>query len=230
MGMESFNGNVVEAQKNYEKTADQEKTFANHVGWTFWYDGPIAGTKNLKNRLTSEEIIEADARRMDELKSKSELNVDEQAELEMRERGDLFYKTRYKKRALPNWGGFMANGMKKDEEGYVLTDENDDIEEVTGSVFKEVYEKIETVEGVVDGKKVTLEKSKYDLSEKDLAELDGTEEGRDKIAEFQQYQYFGEIGGEEISSEEAERLFNLYTPFAQKRSDEIESLRAEKVN
>jgi hypothetical protein len=128
--------------------------------------------------------------------------------LEMRERGDLFYKTRFKKRAIPNLGGYVTD---------------------KGPVFKELWEKIETIEGVLDGKKVSLEKSNFDLNERDQAELSDTQEGRDKIEAFQKYEYAGEIDGEEIEPEETERLFSLYTPFAQKRSEEIESLRAEKV-
>ncbi len=240
MSFESLDKKI-EAEKNYEKTVEEEKTFANHIAWTFWYEGPIAGAKNLRNRLTAEEIIEADARRMDELKSKNKLNNNEKAELEWRERGDLFYQKRNKKRALPNWGGFMAGGIKKSDSVETMSglenlyhdikgdsDTYEDVERVTESVFKEVVEEIETIEGVIDGQKVRLERSHYDLSEDELSELNGTEAGRNKIKYFRQHHYSGEIGEKELKPKEAERLFTIYFPFAQKRSEEINALRAKK--
>jgi hypothetical protein len=153
--------------------------------------------------LKPEDIIQVDAERINELKNKENLNGEEKTELDLRQRGDLFYDRRRKRYSAVNFWGMMS-----------LHEE--------GSIYKEVGYISESVIGFLDGEEVELERIQYDIEPASLEELKAHDPEQAKL--FERVIYRGKIGQNDLEGENAQTLLGQYAPFAKKRTEEIKNL------
>ncbi len=203
---------IEEGRKLYEKNVKEEKKYANEIGDTFVYEGVHEGIQKAKTALTEKEIIEDDAHRLDQLKNKEKtgsLTDTEKKELKFRENSDLFM-SEYE--ARDNSFSAVSSASR---EGFL----------------KEAFYPYYIIDGITDGKKVKLSKTVYpDFSQKQLTE-ESAKNDPFYMAKWKgpvKYEYKGLVDGLEISGEEAEELFEKYSPFAKRRTEEIKELKADK--
>lgn len=202
------------ALKQYQETVKRSEVEADSDYGFYSFLDNLA--KRFSNKLSGEDIYRADAQRMNELKDKKEkgeLTPTEQYELELKERGDLYYSKQYEEVNLPNLGGFMSNGAAG---------------KGTGRLYVETYRELEKIRGVLDGEEIYLEKMHRDKgwgTDPDYA-------FHEKLPAEDAFD--GRIGYAELKPEEAEELFAKFFPFAMKRTEEISKMRlakkAEKSN
>ncbi len=217
----------------YEETARQEKAYANDLANTFIYKGIREGIEKFRTALTPEEIIENDARRINELKDRAKsgtLTSEEKEELELRQSSDLFMRTfvtRHTGYSIVDkeiitdelWARLYAKRSKEDENFPSIDN------------IKEYFYPANEISGTVKGKKVALQRTTYPVFSLDAL----TEESRDidsfYMSEWQgpvRYEYGGNVDDGDISEAGARKLFERYAVFASKRTEELKKLKAEK--
>lgn len=195
-----------------ENTKKEADIFNKQIRWEKYVDALEKGKLSMiallelfkSGVLKPEDIVRADAERMKELKSKENLSEEEKDELEIREKGDLFYNKEYKKYAAVNFWGAVS-----------------ELEE-EGGIYKEVGYISESISGFLDNKEINVERMVYDIEPASLEELRTHDPKQAKL--FDRAIYAGKIGDRELSEDEAKNLFEKYILFAQKRSKEIISL------
>jgi hypothetical protein len=198
-------------RKDYEKTVEKEKKYANAVGDTFAFESIKEGIQKARTKINTEEIMRADAEKINEIKDKikeSLITGDEKEELEQRESGELFLEPYQDKTA---------------DIAIVVPDERFGVKEAYYPAYK--------IEGVKDGKKILLLKRINPVfTDEQLAKESSTREPfymKDWKGPTES-SYAGQFDDQEISAEEAEKLFEKYLPFAKMRSEEVKGLKSEK--
>lgn len=188
-----------DSRELYDENVKEEKIYANNMADVVLYGDVMDVIGNLRTTLKIEDIVKADADRINELKDKQkagELSDKEKEELELRERGDLFLTKENAKKDIPYPGG--AGDVARHPTTYALRWQED------------------IINGVLDGQSVFLKyASRPSQGTKDF----GFEE---------KAWYEGQVGEKELEENEAKDLFHKYVEFARMRTREIMALKEDK--
>ena len=209
-----------ESREKYRRVVSWEKMKTNDIPLTL-LDDVVEGYKKMRTALSTEDVIEDQAHRIDDLKKKessSLLTSEEKQEMELREKTEVF----------------MLKEMRDSSE---LLNSGSSFADFPPIGLNGTYPS-HKIEGLVDGKNVEVFKVAFpDIPEEKKNEVLQKWFGKGfTLAGWEgpvKYGYGGKVGdslfpNEILPEEEAQKLFEKLASFAEKRTEEIKSLKKEK--